>query len=78
MPILLFLLRKTGRELASVPIRLYFIHEMPTTAWFLPSGAVSAPGIRTSEPLASEAECAHLITVPPGWPQGVMLYVTFC
>ena len=32
-PILLFLLRKTGPELTSVPIFLYFICGMPTTAW---------------------------------------------
>ena len=28
-----FILRKTGPELTSVPIFLYFICRMPTTAW---------------------------------------------
>ena len=32
---------------------------------------MSAPGIRTSEPWAAEAECAHLTAVPPGWPLNV-------
>ena len=30
---------------------------------------MSAPGIRTGEPQAAEAERAHLTTAPPGWPQ---------
>ena len=42
LPILLFLLRKTGPELTSVPIFVYFICRTPTTAWLLPSGAMSA------------------------------------
>ena len=33
LPILLFLLRKTDPELTSMPIFLYFIRGMPTTAW---------------------------------------------
>ena len=33
MPILLLLPRKTGPELTSVPIFLYFLCGMPTTAW---------------------------------------------
>ena len=33
LPILLFLLRKTGPELTSVPIFLHFICGTPTTAW---------------------------------------------
>ena len=32
----------------------------------VPSGAMSAPGIRTCEPRAAEAECVHLTAVPPG------------
>uniref|UniRef100_A0A9L0IMN0 small monomeric GTPase n=1 Tax=Equus asinus TaxID=9793 RepID=A0A9L0IMN0_EQUAS len=44
--------RKTGPELTSVPIFLYFICGMPTTALLLPSGAMSAPRIRTGEPRA--------------------------
>ena len=35
----------------------------------VPSGAVSAPGIRTGEPRANKAEGANLTTVPPDWPQ---------
>uniref|UniRef100_A0A9L0T0A2 Solute carrier family 51 member A n=1 Tax=Equus caballus TaxID=9796 RepID=A0A9L0T0A2_HORSE len=33
LPILLFLLRKTGPELTSMPISLYFICGTPATAW---------------------------------------------
>ena len=36
---------------------------------FLPSGAMSAPGIRTGEPQAAKAERAHFTTAPPGPPQ---------
>ena len=32
------------------------------------SGAMSAPRIRTSEPLAAEAGRVHLTAVPPGQP----------
>ena len=32
-----------------MPILLYFIHGTSTTAWLLPSGAMSAPRIRTGE-----------------------------
>ena len=39
----------------------------------VPSGAVSAPEIRTSEPRASEAERVHLTTAPSGWPQAHVL-----
>ena len=60
---------KTGPELSSVPVFLYFICGIPTTAWLLPSGAMSAPWIRTGEPLATQAERAHLTAVPPGQPQ---------
>ena len=41
-------------ELTSMPIFLYFIRGTPTTAWLLPSGAMSAPGTRTGEPRATE------------------------
>ena len=34
----------------------------------LPSSAMSALGIRASEPRAAEAEHAHLTAVPPGRP----------
>ena len=47
-------LRKISPELTSVFIFLYFICGMPTTAWLLPSGAMSTPGIRTSKPQAAE------------------------
>ena len=33
----------------------------------LTTGAMSAPGIRTSEPRAAEVECSHLTAAPPGW-----------
>ena len=51
-----------------VPIVLYFISGTPTTAW-LASGAMSAPGIHTGKPLATEAERAHSTTAPLGRPQ---------
>ena len=35
----------------------------------LPSGAMSAPGIRTSEPRAAEAEHEHLTAAPLGVPK---------
>ena len=54
-----FLLRKPGPELTPVPIFLYFIRGTLSTAWLLPSSAMSAPGIQTSEPGAAEAELAH-------------------
>ena len=44
---------------------------MPTTAWLLPSGAMSTPRIQTSEPQAAEAECANLTTAPLGWPHSI-------
>ena len=34
----------------------------------LPRGAMSAPGIRTGEPRAAEAERVNLIAAPPGRP----------
>ena len=61
----LFLLRKTGPELTSMPIFLYFICGTPTAAWL----AMSSPGIRISEPRATEAERGHLTAAPLGWPQ---------
>ena len=35
----------------------------------LPSGAMSAPGIRTGEPWAVEVECVNLTAAPLGQPQ---------
>ena len=43
-------------ELTSMPIFLYFICGTPTTAWLLPSGAMSAPGIPAGVPQASEVD----------------------
>ena len=38
---------------------------------------MSAPGMRTCEPQAAEAERAHLTAVPPGWPpEGELLIKT--
>ena len=45
-----FLLRKTGPELTSMPIFLYFVRGLPTTARLLPSGAMFPPGIRSGQP----------------------------
>ena len=61
LPILLFffLLRKTGRELTSMLIFLYFICGTPTTAW-----PAKLCHVRTRDPTheswAPEAECANL------------------
>ena len=47
----------------------------PTTAWLLPSGAMSVPGIQTSEPLGrQEAERAHLAAVLLGQPRDVTIF----
>ena len=46
---------------------------MPTTAWLLQSGAMSAPGIRTGQPRAAEAEHVHLTAAPPGQPRSDIL-----
>ena len=54
--------------LTSVPIFLCFRCGMPTTAWLLPSGAMSTPGMRSYDPWAAKVEHAHLTTVPPGGP----------
>ena len=62
-----FFLRKTGPELTSVPIFLYFTCGPPTTAW-LAMWCHVCTGIRTSEPWATEVERAHLTAAPPGWP----------
>ena len=51
-----------------MPIFLYFLRGTPITAWLLPSGAMSAPGIQTGELQATEAERVHLTTGPPGRP----------
>ena len=40
----------------------------------LPSGAVSTAGIRTGEPQAAEAECAHLTAAPLGRPPSSFSY----
>ena len=34
----------------------------------MPSGAMSAPGIQTGEPRATEAEGVNLTAALPGWP----------
>ena len=46
-----------------------------TTAW-LDEQCVGlrAPGIRTHEPQATEAECANLTTTLWGWSQGVAIF----
>ena len=58
-------MRKTGPELTSVPMFLYFVCGMPPQHGLM-SGARS--GIRTSEPWTAEAEGANLATTPPGQP----------
>ena len=61
----LSLLRKTGPELASVPIFLYVICGMPTTAWLGEWCHVPHPGSELANP-AKEVEHAHLTAAPPG------------
>ena len=39
----------------------------------MPSGAMSAPGIRTDEPWAAEAEHAHLTAAPLSLPRHYIL-----
>ena len=51
-----------------MPIFLYFICVTPTTAW-LAISAMSARGIQTGAPQATEVEHVPLTTVPPGRPR---------
>ena len=52
-----------------MPIFLYFIRGMPTTAWLLPSSATSAPGILTVAPQAAKKRNVRTLTsAPQGWP----------
>ena len=74
MPILLFLLRKTGPELHPCPsYSTFYVGRLPQHG--LPSGAMSAPGIRTGKPRAAEVEHAHLTAVPPAGPNGLYAIV---
>ena len=73
---LLFLLRKTGPELTSMPIFLYFIYVGHPPQHGLPGGAMSASGIQTGKPQATEAEHAHLTTAPPCQPQPFLFLVS--
>ena len=68
-----FVLRKISPELTSATNP----HQCPSSSTLyvgclpqhgLTSGAMSAPGIRTSEPCATKVESAHLTAAPPGWP----------
>ena len=65
---LLFLLRKAGPELTSVPIFLYFLYVGCLPQHGLMSSAMSAPGIQTGGPRAAKAERVNLTTVPLGQP----------
>ena len=56
---------KTGPELTSVPIFLYFICGTPATAWPAKQCHVHT-GIGILEPQAVKAESPHLTTVLPG------------
>ena len=59
-----------------MPIFLYSIYGIPATHG-KPSGAISAPRIRTSEPRATEAERVHLTAMPPGRPVRYFLHFLF-
>ena len=65
LPILLFLLRKTGPELTSVPIFLYFIYGMPTTAWLCQAVPCLPPGSKPVNPGAPKCKHANLPAAPP-------------
>ena len=67
--IFLFFWRKTGSELTSMPIFLYFICGMPTTAWLDKQCISPSSGSAPGEPWAAAAECANLTTMPLGPPQ---------
>ena len=60
--------RKTGPELTSVPIFLYFICGMPTTAWLAKRCHVCTWDLNRRTPRSTEAEHVHLPAVPPGRP----------
>ena len=64
-------LKKISPELTSVPILLYFICGMPPQH-SSPGGAMSAPGIRTSEPRAAKAEHVNLTAAPLGQPHWIL------
>ena len=76
--ILLFRLRETSPELTSMPIFLCFICGTPITAWLLPSGAMSALGIRTGEPRDAKAERAHLTAATPNRPLTSHFQICIC
>ncbi|XP_070421534.1 membrane-anchored junction protein isoform X2 [Equus przewalskii] len=66
LPILLFLLRKTGPELTSVPIFLYFICGTPATAWLAKRCHVRTqdPNQRTPGRRRRTCELNHCATGP--------------
>ena len=72
LPILLFLLRKTGLELTSVPIFLYFICGTPATAWL--DRRCVGPHLGSEPVNPTEAERVNLTAVPPGGPSAHFLH----
>ena len=54
-------------------IFLFFLYVGRLPQHGVPSGAMSAPGIWTGKPRATEAECANLTTAPVGRPGAVFL-----
>ena len=70
--ILLFLLGKTGLELTScLFVSTLYVGRLPQHG--LPSSAMSAPGIRTSEARATKVERANLTAAPPDRPLDLFL-----
>ena len=67
LPILLFLLRKTGPELTFLPIFLYFTCGMSTTAWLAKRCHVRTRNLNQRNP-AAEVERVNLTAAPPGQP----------
>ena len=75
LPILLFLLRKAGLELTSVPFSLYFIRGMPTTARHAKWYHVHTQDPNQWTPGQRGAERGNLTTAPPGWSLSVKFYL---
>ena len=61
-----------------MPIFLYFIRGTPTTAWLLPSDALSVPGIRTGEPRPAEKQNVCTTAVPSSRPWEPFLNEDYC
>ena len=77
MPIHLFLLKKTGPELTSVPIFLSFICGMPSTAWLATQCHICTrdPNQRTVGHQSRTCALNHCTTGPTQWTNLTMLSI---